>query len=317
MIWRLAVAVCLLLWATPAQAQEPVTLPAYEQLIREALNAAQRNDRLGLEEVTRRIADVRAVRLTDGTDVPVDNGWLAQSLQASTPDLNAISERLGALVDALSQPDGVIDSADLARLQDILNAPPFSDPENLQSSWFEAFLDWLGTLLDALFRPITGVSSTTGDAAGWVLGILSLLVVVGALLYLLRGLRRAVVRDIAPEDDDPEANLSASSARDQAAELARSGDYRTAVRYMYLSALLWLDERNLLRYDRALTNREYLEQVRANPALRAQLAPIVDTFDRVWYGHTALDAPAFAAYEQQIERLRNTSRPAQQETSTP
>ena len=76
------------------------------------------------------------------------------------------------------------------------------------------------------------------------------------------------------------------------------------MRYLYISALLWLDERDILRYDRALTNREYLERVRDNPALRARMAPIVETFDRVWYGHLPIDAESFAAYQQQIEALR-------------
>ncbi len=75
------------------------------------------------------------------------------------------------------------------------------------------------------------------------------------------------------------------------------------MRFLYLAALLRLDERDLLRYDRAMTNREYLEQTRDNPVLRARLAPVVDTFDRVWYGHVPLDATAFADYRAQVEAL--------------
>jgi hypothetical protein len=98
--------------------------------------------------------------------------------------------------------------------------------------------------------------------------------------------------------------MSAQAALQEAETLSRGGDYRTAVRYLYLSTLLLLDERNLLRYDRALTNREYLDRVRENPALRARMAPIVDTFDRVWYGHMPIDAESFAAYQRQVEELR-------------
>ena len=100
-------------------------------------------------------------------------------------------------------------------------------------------------------------------------------------------------------EDDPAAGLTARTALDQAGEIARGGDYRTAMRYLYISALLWLDERNLLRYDRALTNREYLEHLRDNAALRERLRPVVETFDRVWYGHLPLDADSFAAYRAQ------------------
>ena len=139
---------------------------------------------------------------------------------------------------------------------------------------------------------------------GTAIVIVGALLLIGVLAYLLRGLRRGVVASAHADDDDPAANLTAKTALDQAGGLARGGDYRTAVRYLYISALLWLDERDILRYDRALTNREYLERVRDNPALRERMTPIVETFDRVWYGHLPIDAESFAAYEKHVEALR-------------
>ena len=44
--------------------------------------------------------------------------------------------------------------------------------------------------------------------------------------------------------------------------------------------------------------------MRDNPALRERMTPIVETFDRVWYGHLPIDADSFAAYQQQVEALR-------------
>jgi len=35
-----------------------------------------------------------------------------------------------------------------------------------------------------------------------------------------------------------------------------------------------------------------------------RMAPIVETFDRVWYGHLPIDAESFAAYQRQVEALR-------------
>jgi Domain of unknown function (DUF4129) len=135
-----------------------------------------------------------------------------------------------------------------------------------------------------------------------VLSAIGALALIGVVIYLFRGIwRNRIVR--APVDTDPEANLTASQAIDQAGTLARSGDYRTGVRYLYLAALLRLDERGLLRYDRALTNREYLERLRDNPRLQAALAQVVETFDRVWYGYAPLDQAAFDAYRAGVERL--------------
>jgi hypothetical protein len=136
--------------------------------------------------------------------------------------------------------------------------------------------------------------------------VLLLLLVFG---YLLLSLRRSLGSEARPlATDDPDAGLTATAALQQASGLARGGDYRTAVRYLYLSSLLWLDEQNMLRYDRALTNHEYLERLHDSPELRARLVPIVETFDRVWYGHADLDAESFAAYERQVAALRQPSR---------
>jgi hypothetical protein len=136
------------------------------------------------------------------------------------------------------------------------------------------------------------------------------LLLAGILVYLLLHMRRSLTHEAqaAPESDF-EAQLTATSALQQATTLARDGDYRTAVRYLYLSSLLWLDESGMLRYDRALTNREYVASLASNPDLQARLVPIVETFDRVWYGHTTLDTESFQAYRQRVEELRRAPRP--------
>jgi hypothetical protein len=292
--------------AVAAQDQEP-DLATYTGWVREAFAAAQRNDRLGLEQVAGPLTVTTRVRLPEGASIAVDNGWLNTALSEAEPDLPAIGERLGAIIDALAQPAGAAPADSRERLRDILNRPPFrtEDEQSEPPGWLTAFFDWLGRLLDSIVSPIGSVSPATGQAVAWIVSIVGVLLLLAVGGYLVRGLRRGMVAEARTRDDDPEANLTAKTALDQAGELARGGDYRTAVRYLYLSALLRLDERDILRYDRALTNREYLERVRDNPALRGRLAPIVDTFDRVWYGHVQLDAASFATYRQQVEALRD------------
>jgi hypothetical protein len=286
-----------------AQSQPP-DLETYAGWVREAFAAAQRSDRLGLEEVAGRLVAVTNVRLPDKSTIAVDNGWLRDALKDAEPDLPAISARLGAIIDALAQPPSAAPDDARARLRRILDRPPFKQPEAAQTpAWLKAFFDWLGRVLESLFRPLGRISPSAGKPVVWSIAIIGAALLIGVIVYMLRGLRRGVVA-AATTEEDPEANLTARTALDQAGGLARGGDYRTAVRYLYLSALLWLDERNILRYDRALTNREYLDRVRDNPALRARMAPIVETFDRVWYGHLPIDAESFAAYQQQVEALR-------------
>jgi hypothetical protein len=287
-----------------AQSQPP-DLETYAGWVREAFAAAQRSDRLGLEDAAARLVATSSVRLPGNSTIAVDNGWLSDALKSSEPDLPAITARLGAIIDALAQPPSSAPADARERLRRMLDQPPFKQPDAPQTpAWLRAFFDWLGRVLETLFRPLGRVSPAGGRTAAWVIAIVGAVLLAGVLIYLLRGLRRGVVASAQIDDDDPAANLTAKTALDQAGGLARGGDYRTAVRYLYISALLWLDERDILRYDRALTNREYLERVRDNPALRERMAPIVETFDRVWYGHLPIDADSFAAYQSQVEALR-------------
>ncbi|MEO7913600.1 MAG: DUF4129 domain-containing protein [Roseiflexaceae bacterium] len=288
-----------------AQSQMP-DLATYTGWVREAFAAAQRSDRLGLEDAATRLVATSSVRLPAEASITVDNGWLRDALKSPEPDLPAVAERLGAIIDALAQPPSVAPEDARERLQRMLDQPPFKQPDAIQNpSWLREFFDWLGRLLENLFRPLGQISPTGGRAVAWGIAIIGGLLLLGVLVYLLRGLRRGVVASANADDDDPAANLTAKTALDQAGGLARGGDYRTAVRYLYISALLWLDERDILRYDRTLTNREYLERVHDNPALRERMTPIVETFDRVWYGHLPIDAESFAAYQRQVAALRD------------
>ena len=290
----------------PALAQsQPPDLPGYTGMVREAFAAAQRGDRLGLEEVAARLIATTSVQLEGGATISADNGWLRAALQPAQPDLPAIATRLGAILDALAQPDSAAPADARARLAAILGNPPFKRAEPAgPPSWLSAFFDWLGRVLEQILSPVGRAAASSGNTIAWLIGGVGLLLLLAVIVYTVRGLRRGMVASAQSGEHDPESGLTAKTALDQAGGLARGGDYRTAVRYMYLSALLWLDERNVLRYDRALTNREYLDRVRENPALRARMAPIVDTFDQVWYGHVPIDAAAFAAYQEQIAALR-------------
>ncbi|MEM8531716.1 MAG: DUF4129 domain-containing protein [Chloroflexota bacterium] len=289
-------------------AQEPPPdLDTYTTWIREAFAAAQRNDRLGLEQVAERLITTEEVQLPDGSSIAVENDWLRESLEDTDPDLSAAAERLGAIIDALAQPESAAPDDALDRLQSVFERAPFREAEINDTGWqwLDAFFDWIGRLLDAIFSPIAEATPAgSADIIAWIIAGIGLILLIGVITYIVLGLRRSIVKDAEIPEDDPEAHLTAKTAFEQASDMARGGDYRTAVRYMYLSALLWLDERELLRYDRALTNREYLERVRDNPNLRTHLTPVVETFDRVWYGHATLDDTAFAAYREQVEALR-------------
>lgn len=283
---------------------DPPDISVYESWLREAFAAAQRGDRIGLEDAASRLTAVIAVRFPDGTVVTVDNAWLREALASPTPDLAVIGARLGALIDALAQPPSSAPADALERLERILDAPPLNRPTFEPPPWLTDALDWLAWVIERILQPVGAVPPQATNVVSWTIVLIGVVLLLAVIIYLALNVRRSIVRDARIEAQNDEDDLMATGALDQASSLARGGDYRGAVRCLCLSLLLWLDEQKLLRYDRALTNREHLERAQSNPDLLLRLKPVIDTFDQVWYGHAPVDASMFAAYRQQIETLQ-------------
>lgn len=293
-----------------AQTEQP-TLETYQSWLRTAYAAATRADRIGLEAIAEQLVAARAVQLPDGTSLPMDNRWLRDALRQEPPDYAFITGRIGATLDALGQPEGAAPADAQERLDQIFSRPPFANrvlPAFVVNAW--ETLQWIfWAIVDMIFKSVAPAGAPARAAfgalspLGWLLLSAGLALVLGLLWYAVRGVRVSLRRDRAVEAAAEEASLSSSDALQRAHDLGRGGDYRSAVRYLYLSSLLWLDERKLLRYDRSLTNREYLAQVRNNPDLHGRLAPVVNTFDRVWYGKRSIDGDQFEAYQEQVESL--------------
>ena len=96
--------------------------------------------------------------------------------------------------------------------------------------------------------------------------------------------------------------------------LPNVGNYRSAVRNLYLAALLTLEQHGLVPADRSLTNREVLGRVDSTHPLRPHLQPVVETFDDVWYGVHEPDAGTYAAYAHSIDELETLAEQASKES---
>lgn len=93
---------------------------------------------------------------------------------------------------------------------------------------------------------------------------------------------------------------------DQAEAAARAGAFTEALRYLYLALIQHLDRRDVLRYDVARTNQEYLRQARKFPAIVEPLRAVTRLADQAWYGHYRLGAVEY-------ERCRELVQAAWQE----
>ncbi|MCL4394217.1 MAG: DUF4129 domain-containing protein [Chloroflexi bacterium] len=319
MIRRALVLALLLtaLGAVTALAQAPATLDEYRRAIAQALSSVERaadeaapeTRQALLKQAAADLGAIRAVQLDSGAAMPVHNETLVAELDAAAQNDAPPDEilKIDARLHALGSQVGTIpippNPADRARLHDILDHPPFVTPEvsNPLNELLQHFLDWL--------------SSVLGDVLGGVVNardavmVLGFVLVVALLIYFFRILVDNVVRESHLPTAGPVEAIASGGILHAAQAYAEQGDYRTAVRQLYLAALLILDEQRVLRYDHTLTNRELLREVAHRPRIRAALEPVVETFDRTWYGYQKISREDFELYLRRVQDMKNLAPP--------
>jgi hypothetical protein len=276
-----------------------------QQTVRELGKADAGQAAARLAPLAARWQAVEAVQFENGQQMRVDNSAWATLMRTNPVPLEQLDGLLTALLAEREtlQPAGPDSSQALRLLQEVLARDEFQW-RSQTPSWLQNLWDRLMAWLDHLFGNSDTVTITIDGGGLDVLTIIAFTLIFLLLAYTLRGLFADLVSESTLETeaahDEP---LSARTALNRADTLSRQGDYRSAVRYLYLSALLILDERGLLYYDRTKTNREYLRQVAGNPAIAGLLREVIHVFDRVWYGFQPMDEATYQRYAAQVREL--------------
>ncbi|WP_420631453.1 DUF4129 domain-containing protein [Candidatus Leptofilum sp.] len=308
-ILAIFMAAILLAWVRPAAAQSAMPLDDYWETIaqiRDALNEANEDDNRARETAVTTLSNITQIELADGRIQPINHTFLIRQLENE----NMSHEEVATLLityrsSRLGWPDPSLPIVDKAALDNVLSQPAFNyapeEPNFLQRLW-QDIRQSIQDFFLRLFPEDSGVNLPINN----LLVILAVVLIIGALAYALRGLIGDLTADAAmsAEDELSGEPLTAELALQKAQELSTGGDYRTAVRYLYLSSLLLLEERGLLRYDRSLTNREYLRSVAHRPELATILREVIEVFDRVWYGFQSLSASEYDTYAQRVATLK-------------
>ena len=265
----------------------------------------------------------------EGREVQVDNSWLYVLLDAYTAEsdpqqriakLNEVAGRLRALDEHLRRAETATGEQGSPRdeIREILSRPAYQpDQDTVVGSFIKRVLrkvrGFLGDLFSSLGRMIErifGVSSSNE----WVSKVVLILVAVAAVVagtILFRRIRvpkskRKKTRTVLGEEiavdgtsrDLAEAGLAA----------ARAGDFRVAVRKLYVSLLYELSERNLIELDESATNHEYLSRVSQFGLLVGPMRYLTERFDYVWYGMFPSSKDDFAAYLASYEEAMQGAR---------
>jgi hypothetical protein len=245
--------------------------------------------------------------------VTVDNAWLHEMLDACASEsddethaklLDEISDRLIALDNqvntaAEASTDGAMNAGE--RIREILARPAYREKTESELTRMikevrRRVFEFITDLLRRIFGSIVG----TGSSANVVFLAIIVLGVGAALILSIRMLRRrqSVRKEKKQTVLGEEIEEGVTPADLAAAALAagRAGDYRTAIRKLYISLLYELAERNIIEIESQATNREYLARVSGFPPLLKPMRYLTDRFDYFWYGMFASSEEDFKEY---------------------
>ncbi|HEX8998729.1 MAG TPA: DUF4129 domain-containing protein [Blastocatellia bacterium] len=246
----------------------------------------------------------------NGQVIRADNSWLHEAINLVIKNANGddeqvrsmlveIADRLFQLeqrVSASQKQGGSAGQDQAGQLERILARPEYVPEEKKESSirqWVNKLWSNFMSLLARLFGGRR--SSPDGFGQGGVSTfriVITLILLAAASFGLVKLLRRLQRRSRKNKDDDVREVLGEELADDVTAaelltnanELARQGDFRSAIRRAYIALLCDLEQRGKVHLHRAKTNRDYLDELKPEPLYPA-FSIMTGAFEHVWYGH--------------------------------
>jgi hypothetical protein len=297
----------LFLLVFPASA-DPTSHSLWRDLVRSYEKGVREEDADARRVAAEGLKKVREVkRDSDGALVKVDTKAFPSTANRETKLFGA---QLKELAEAKTRPAGA-DPAKQAK--EILARPEFTDATGGRSKksalerWLEDVFKKISKWLEGLRPP--GLGRGNPDAivgfAETMRYFLYFLGGVGVLVlgyHLVRAARDAGwfrwqrKKKKTSAEDDPLLDASIVDPLREARAAEQAGEWRQAVRLLYIAALRVLRERGWLVLEANRTNWEYQRLLTQRaPELARLLLPATRRFDRIWYGKrmaTAEDAAA-------------------------
>jgi hypothetical protein len=237
-----------------------------------------------------------------GQEVDVDNRWITRDIdhmvKAHDQDdkdkeydiLISKLKLLAAEIDKLQKPAAVAaDNQDHSKIEEILSRHEFAVAHS--ESLMQRLLNWLFEKMRKFFSFVPQPGSAFNSVLRVVIIVISIAVAVMLIVFSARYFKRdkkakkETSRTIFGEEITEET--TAESLADAARKLAEQGEYRAAIRKLYVSLLFELERQGLLRLQASTTNREYLNKIRQQLGLFPVMSYLTDRFDYFWYGKFA------------------------------
>jgi hypothetical protein len=209
------------------------------------------------------------------------------------------------------------------KVQEILSRPEFKPKKQNQVVAFikgiwDSITSFFSEMLRAIRRLLGQLFGSTAEGS-W-LSMALVILVLGLLAFLVaRAIRKARPRRRRPKKrtilgEEIDAGTTAESLAERAYAAAREGDFRNAIRRLYIALLYELSEHRLIELEDSATNREYLARLSGKGALEKAMAYMTDRFDYFWYGMIPTSGEDFSAY---LARYKEAVQSAQAFSQSP
>jgi hypothetical protein len=191
------------------------------------------------------------------------------------------------------------------KVREILSRPAFQPRKEspvgrfFKETW-NSIVNFLRETFEAIMRLLSKLlgGGSGGNWFGIIIIAVALLAASYGVLRVVRGRmprrKRAKKRTVLGEEI--EANATPRDLAEAALAAARAGDFRRAIRGLYIALLYDMAERKLVELDDSATNREYLARVSGFNQLVAPMRYLTDRFDYFWYGMFPSTEADFSSY---------------------
>lgn len=106
------------------------------------------------------------------------------------------------------------------------------------------------------------------------------------------------------DSDELHENIHEINFIERIADFELQKDYRSAVRYQFLSVLKKLNDQKILEWNPEKTNKDYISELK-NPRMKEHFRELVYIFDYVWYGEFFIDEAAYQIFKKKFLDLKS------------
>lgn len=192
-------------------------------------------------------------------------------------------------------------ASDKERLQEILSRDEFAvqdEPEG--KNLLDMLLEWV---LDVIARLFAGTEVPDGAASAISYGLI-LITVVGLLVLVFWLYKKAIwqAKRVRMPLVGEEKLLSSEEYLHEAKRQGEAGEWREAVRHLFLALLFSMQEKSWLRVEPWKTNWEYAAELQYNhPQAVDMFRRHAQIFEKVWYGQGKLEGQLFWEQVRELE----------------